>query len=153
MISTAFWPIAPAEDNVFAILRSTQGAVAELHASWTEWKNTFRFEVFGERGYLRVNGLGGSYGPESLCLGVREKLGAVPREQFLEFSGPDASLAREWEAFAGVVMNGDRVESDGLDALRTLLLAEAIRRAAQEGRTAGVEGEPAILSNPVTALR
>jgi predicted dehydrogenase len=153
MISTAFWPIAPAEDNVFALLRSNEGAVAELHASWTEWKNTFRFEVFGERGYLRVNGLGGSYGPESLCLGVRENLGEVPREQLLEFSGPDASLAREWEAFAGVVMNGGQVESDGLDALRTLLLAEAIYRAAKEGRRAQPEEDPAVLSKPVTAPR
>ena len=153
MISTAFWPVAPAEDNVFALLRSNEGAVAELHGSWTEWKNTFRFEVFGERGYLRVNGLGGSYGPETLCLGVREKLGEVPREQLLEFPGPDASLAREWEAFAGVIMNGGQVESDGLDALQTLLLAEAIYRAAKEGRTARLDEDPAVLSNPVTAPR
>jgi predicted dehydrogenase len=151
MVSTAFWPIAPAEDNVFSLLRSNGGAIAELHASWTEWKNTFRFEVFGERGYLRVNGLGGSYGPETLCLGVREKLGEGPREQSFVFEGPDESLAREWEAFAGVVMNGERVESDGLDALRTLLLAEAIYRAAKEGHTARVTEVPAVLSNPVGA--
>ena len=153
MISTAFWPIAPAEDNVFALLRSNGGAVTELHASWTEWKNTFRFEVFGEQGYLRVNGLGGSYGPETLCLGVRERLGEAPREQSFVFEGPDESLAREWEAFAGVIMNGDQPESDGLDALRTLLLAEAIYRAAKEGRTARLEEDPAVLSNPVTAPR
>ena len=153
MTSTAFWPIAPAEDNVFALLRSSQGVVAELHASWTEWKNTFRFEVFGERGYLRVNGLGGSYGPESLCLGVRENLGQVPREQSFIFEGPDESLAREWEAFAGVVVNGDQPESDGLDALRTLLLVEAIYRAAKEDRTAQLAEELGVLSKPVAATR
>jgi predicted dehydrogenase len=60
---------------------------------------------------------------------VREKLGEVPREQSFNFEGPDVSLAREWEAFAGVVINGDKVESDGLDAFRTLLLAEGIYRA------------------------
>jgi len=151
MISTAFWPISPAEDNVFALLRSKGGAVAELHASWTEWKNAFRFEVFGERGYLRVNGLGGSYGPESLCLGVRERLGEVPREQSFNFPGPDASLLHEWAAFAGAVLHGDQVESDGLDALQTLLLAEAIYRAAREGCTARLTGEPAVLSNTVNA--
>jgi predicted dehydrogenase len=153
MISTAFWPMAPVEDNVFALLRSSGGALAELHASWTEWKNTFRFEVFGERGYLRVSGLGRSYGPETLCLGVRENPGEVPREQSFVFEGPDESLAREWEAFAGVVMNGDRAESDGRDALRTLLLAEAIYRAAREGRTARLAEDPAVLSNQVTAPR
>jgi dTDP-D-glucose 4,6-dehydratase len=95
MISTAFWPMAPAEDNAFVLLRSKEGAVAEMHASWAEWKNTFRFEVFGERGYLRVNGLGASYGPETLCLGVRENFGKVPREETFIFDGPDESLARD----------------------------------------------------------
>jgi predicted dehydrogenase len=151
MISTAFWPMSPVEDNVCAVLRSNGGAVAELHASWTEWKNTFRFEVFGDHGYLRVTGLGASYGPETLCVGVREKLGEVPREQSFVFAGPDESLIREWEAFAGVVVNGDKVESDGLVALRTLLLAEAIYRAAKEGRTARLAEDRAVLSNPVTA--
>jgi predicted dehydrogenase len=153
MISTSFWPISPAEDNVFALLRSERGAVAELHASWTEWRNTFRFEVFGERGYLRVKGLGGSYGPESLCLGVREKVGEVPREQLFEFPGPDESLLREWEAFARTVLDGDETESDGLDALRTMLLVEAIYRAAREGCTARLTDEPTVLSNRVTAAR
>ena len=151
MISTAFWPISPAEDNVFALLRSKRGAVAELHASWTQWKNAFRFEVFGERGYLQVSGLGGSYGRESLCLGVREKLGEVPREQLFEFPGPDESLLREWEAFASTVLGGDEMESDGVDALRTMLLVEAIYRAAREGCTARLTEEPAVLSERVTA--
>jgi predicted dehydrogenase len=49
-VSTAFWPIVPAEDNVFALLRTPGNVVAQLHASWTNWKNTFSFEVFGEKG-------------------------------------------------------------------------------------------------------
>ena len=146
MISTGFWPIAPAEDNVFALLRSKGGALAQLHASWTEWKNAFRFEVFGERGYLRVSGLGGSYGPESLCLGVREMLGEVPREQLFEFPGPDESLLREWEAFVRAVLDGRELESDGLDALRTMLLVEAIYRAARERCTAQLTEDPTVLT-------
>jgi predicted dehydrogenase len=151
MISTGFWPISPAEDNVFALLRSKGGALAQLHASWTEWKNAFRFEVFGERGYLRVSGLGGSYGPESLCLGVREMLGEVPREQIFEFPGPDESLLREWEAFVRAVLDGRELESDGFDALRTMLLVEAIYRAAREGRTAQLTEEPTVLTARVNA--
>jgi predicted dehydrogenase len=150
MISTAFWPIAPAEDNVFALLRSSGGAIAELHASWTYWKNIFSFEVFGEKGYLRVSGLGGSYGAETLCLGVREGLGEVPQEQSFVFPGPDESLACEWEAFAGAILEGDKVDSDGLDGLRTLQLAEAIYQAAQVGRTAQPAADPAVLPNVVT---
>ena len=113
MVSTSFWPIAPAEDNVFALLRASRGAIAELHASWTYWKNTFSLEVFGERGYLRVGGLGGSYGVESLCLGVREELGEVPREQSFVFTGPDESLAREWDEFADAALQGSHHEGRG----------------------------------------
>jgi predicted dehydrogenase len=151
MISTGFWPISPAEDNVFALLRSKGGALAQLHASWTEWRNAFRFEVFGERGYLRVSGLGGSYGPESLCIGVREMLGEVPREQLFEFPGPDESLLREWEAFVRAVLEGRELESDGLDALRTMLLVEAIYQAARGGCTVRVREEPTATPSRATA--
>jgi predicted dehydrogenase len=150
MLSTAYWPMAPVEDNVFALLRSVEGAVAQLHASWTYWKNTFSFEALGEKGYLRVNGLGGTYGVETLCLGVREGLGDVPREQSFVFPSPDESLTREWEAFAGAILDGEGVHSDGLDALRTLQLAEAIYRAAREGQTVRPEVHSAVLSDLVT---
>ena len=54
---------APVEDNAFAIFRSPKDQIASLHASWTQWKNIFLFEVFGERGALVVEGLGKSMGP------------------------------------------------------------------------------------------
>ena len=57
------------EDNAFALLRTADGRVAQFHTSWTQWKNRFSFEVFGRDGYLRVEGLGGSYGVERLEVG------------------------------------------------------------------------------------
>lgn len=56
------------EDNAYLTLTTRNGDVAYLHASWTEWKNNFRFEIFGDRGKLEINGLGGSYGVETLTL-------------------------------------------------------------------------------------
>jgi predicted dehydrogenase len=132
MISTAFWPIAPAEDNVFVLLRARTNVVAQLHASWTNWKNTFSFEIFGENGYLKVNGLGGSYGPERLCSGLRRKPGDVPEEQLVEFADPDDSLEREWEEFVDAVAEGVEPESNGHEAYRTLQLAEAIHQSARD---------------------
>jgi len=38
---TAVWPVAPLEDNAFAMLRYRGGAVAPFHTSWTQWKNLF----------------------------------------------------------------------------------------------------------------
>ena len=145
MVSTVFWPIAPAEDNVFATMRAASGAVAQPHASWTYWKNKFSFTLIGEKGYVCVEGLGGSYGPERLCLGVRENPGEVPSEQWSDFASCDDSLELEWEDFLDSISEGRKPMSGGDEALRTLLLADAIYRAAKERRTIQVEAarEPA----------
>ena len=63
--STYFWNM-PVEDNAFMSLRNAEGKTAWLHASCTEWKNTFSFEIYGRVGKLHVEGLGGSYGVERL---------------------------------------------------------------------------------------
>ena len=67
---TYFWNME-VEDNAFAVFRTAKGQTASMHTSWTQWKNRFTFEVFGEAGYLIINGLGGSYGKETLTFGKR----------------------------------------------------------------------------------
>jgi predicted dehydrogenase len=134
MLSTAFWPIAPTDDNVFALLRTPSSVVAQLHASWTNWNNTFSFEVYGDKGYLKVSGLGGSYGRERLGIGLREKPGDVPCEEWQEFAERDDSLEREWEQFLDAVVEGREPSSNGHEACRTLQLVEAIRQASAERR-------------------
>ena len=64
--ATWFWQIAPLEDNCFALLRTRSGQIASIHCSWTQWKNLFRFEIFGRDGAILIDGLGGSYGRETL---------------------------------------------------------------------------------------
>ena len=56
----------PVEDNAFLLLETAAGQIALLHASWTEWKNLFSFEIYGRDGKLEITGLGGSYGIERL---------------------------------------------------------------------------------------
>lgn len=65
MIGTFFWDM-PVEDNAFLLLRTAGGQVASLHATWTEWKNLFSFEIYGRDAKLEISGLGGSYGTERL---------------------------------------------------------------------------------------
>jgi predicted dehydrogenase len=60
-----FWKM-PVEDNAFLLLETKAKQVAFLHASWTEWKNLFSFEICGRMGKLEIEGLGGSYGTERL---------------------------------------------------------------------------------------
>lgn len=138
MTATLFWPIQPLDDNAFALLRRSDGAVASLHASWTNWRNVFLFEVFGEKGSLRVSGLGGNYGVEQLCLGVRTALGVRPEETNFEFNGPDDSLLLEWEEFARGIVSGAPAGCSGRDAWATLRLVDAIYASAREKRATSV---------------
>lgn len=63
---TYFWNM-PVDDNGFLLLKTPAKQVAYLHASCTEWKNTFSFELYGQRGKVEISGLGGSYGTERLA--------------------------------------------------------------------------------------
>ena len=102
VVTTNFWPIDPLEDNVFALLRSARGQVGSFHASWTQWKNLFSFEVFGKDGYITVEGLGGSYGTERVILGKRAFLEPF-REEIVEFRGEDSSWVEEWQEFVSAI--------------------------------------------------
>jgi predicted dehydrogenase len=57
----------PVDDNAFLTLKTASKQVAFLHASCSEWKNTFSFELYGRDGKLQIDGLGGSYGVEKLA--------------------------------------------------------------------------------------
>jgi predicted dehydrogenase len=97
-VGTFFWD-APVEDNGFVLLRGPAGHVAWLHASWTEWKNLFCFEVFGRRGKIQVDGLGGSYGRERLThYRMRPEMGP-PETSDWEYPGEDRSWTEEYASF------------------------------------------------------
>ena len=63
--TTSFWDMK-VDDNAFLSLRTAAGQTAWLHASCTEWKNLFSFEIYGRTGKLHIEGLGGSYGVERI---------------------------------------------------------------------------------------
>ncbi len=93
-LRTDFWPVA-VEDNAFLALRCRSGAFAWLHASWTEWKNTFSFEIALERAKLELSGLGGSYGVERLTLyEMRPEMGP-PDTRSWEWPRADESWVAE----------------------------------------------------------
>ncbi len=132
-LTSSFWPM-PVEDNAFCTLRTVRGEVAQLHASWTQWKNLFSFELFGERGYMLVEGLGGSYGPERLVIGQRTREGGAPQEGVINFEGGDSSWAREWREFLAAIREERLPAGDGQDGLAALRLVEAAYVSARERR-------------------
>src|SRR3954452_15009016 len=97
-VPTLFWDM-PADDNCFMALRSATGQLAWLHASWTEWKNTFSFEIFGRDGKLVIDGLGGSYGEERLTYYRMLPQMGPPETTVLDYPGEDQSWQGEFEDF------------------------------------------------------
>lgn len=108
---TMFWNMN-VDDNAFAILETKSGKVAELHASWTQWKNMFRFEIYGTKGAIEINGLGKSYGTETLRMFKRYKLGMPPKIIERRFSGPDKSWELEWRDFLKAIKQNKKVLSN-----------------------------------------
>lgn len=123
--ATLYWAM-PVEDNAFLCLRTPRGQVAWLHASWTEWKNLFSFEIYGEKGKLQIDGLGGSYGPERLTrFSMRPEMGP-PDAEVWEFPPPDSSFRDEFSEFLAAVETGRRPCGSLDDARAALAIAAGI---------------------------
>jgi predicted dehydrogenase len=130
-LTASFWDIAPLEDNAFALLRTQKGQVAQIHASWTQWKNLFSFEISGRDGYIIADGLGGTYGTERAILGKRAFLEPF-REEIMEFRGEDRSWYEEWQEFITSIREDREPLGNGYDGLQALRLAHAIYESAQK---------------------
>jgi len=126
-IETKFWDME-VEDNAFAILKTEKDVTASFHVSWTNWKNIFSFEVFGTDGYIRIDGLGGSYGTESLEIGIRKKEGGRPDIENIEFPPEDISWRDEWREFKSAIRERRSVIGSGVDGLRANEVVEALYR-------------------------
>jgi predicted dehydrogenase len=125
--ATYYWDM-PADDNSFYLLRNAGSRTAFLHASWTEWKNTFSFEIFGRLGKLEITGLGGSYGVERLAH-YQMLAGMGPPETVIyEYPMADNSWEAEWEAFAEDIRSRREPQPGVADAQAALRVVEEVYR-------------------------
>ncbi len=135
---TLIWPIAPLEDSAFGLLHYPAGQTASLHVTWTQWKNLFSFELFGELGSLAVEGLGGSYGVQKLTSIVRRLEGGIPQVEEHSYPGSDPTWKLEWEDFLQAIKAGKSywgTPSDGLTAMRII---DALYRSSSSGQSQSV---------------
>jgi len=160
-ISTYYWKME-VEDNAFAFFKTSRGQVALTQTSWTQWKNRFTFEIYGEAGYLIIDGLGGSYGTETLRIGKRNLInsyqvfvdkegqprtnqpitnhsapcyaGGAPDEEVIEFPDPDISWQEEWKEFTSAIREGREPLGNGEDGLEANRMIEAVYHSARENR-------------------
>jgi predicted dehydrogenase len=116
----------PAEDNGFLLLRTPRRQVAFLHASWTEWKNLFSFEIFGVTGKLELTGLGGSYGVERLAYYRMLPEMGPPETTIWEYPMPDTSWEQEFAEFVEDIRLGRQPAAGLADARAALRIVERV---------------------------
>ena len=138
MTGTQYFTKQTLEDNGLAVFRTRQGALASLHASLTQWKNQFSFEVFGEDGYVTVEGLGASYGTEKLVFGKRD-FNAPFNDHVTEYRGGDISWRAEWKEFKDAIAEGRPPLGDGEDGLAAMRVALAAYDAEKQRRVIRID--------------
>ncbi len=126
---TYFWQM-PVDDNAFLLLKTADRQVAFLHASCTEWKNTFSFEIYGRDGKLHVEGLGGSYGVERLTFYKMLPEMGPPETTSWEFPMADNSWEVEMAEFLEDIRLGRQPAAGLRDAAAALGIVEKIYRGA-----------------------
>jgi predicted dehydrogenase len=118
-VGTFFWDM-PVEDNGFLWLTTAGGQCAWLHASCTEWKNLFCFELFGRTGKLQIDGLGASYGVERLSFYRMLPQMGPPETTIWEYPGEDHSWQLEFADLLDCISR-QRTPNGNLDDARAAL--------------------------------
>jgi predicted dehydrogenase len=125
--SNCFWDI-PVEDNAFLSLRTPDNRTAWLHASYTEWKNLFSFEINFSTAKLHIEGIGRNYGVRRLHW-YRTRPGILrPDVTIFEYLEDDPSWFDELAEFREDIAK-QRTPIPGLaEGIRTLEIMEAMYR-------------------------
>ncbi len=95
------------EDNAFFTLRNQKGQIAHLSASCTEWKNIFVFEIMLERAKIQINGIGRSYGKETITLYKMKPEMGPPEVSEIDFPEEDVSWSLENAEFFEAIVKKD----------------------------------------------
>jgi predicted dehydrogenase len=122
---TCFWDMA-VDDNAFLMLRTAKHQTAWLHASSSEWKNTFSMEIYGRDGKLQIDGLGGSYGTERLTWYRMLPQMGPPETTAWEYPMADDSWSAELAAFLEDIRLGRQPSPNLDDAVAVLRVVQGI---------------------------
>ena len=119
------------EDNAYAIMRTTDGIVAMINSSATQWRHRFNLDINLERGSVILGGiLSGtkSYGAETLTVVSvdHDNDNGDPKEQITRYNS-DPSWEEELNLFSSSIVNDQSVVSGtSSDALNTMELVYRI---------------------------
>lgn len=124
---TFYWDM-PVDDNGFLLLKTAKQQVAFLHASCTEWKNLFSFEIYGRTGKIDINGLGGSYGVERITFYKMSAEMGPPETSMWEYPMADNSWEMEFAEFLEDIQQKRQPAASLQDAHAALQIVEDIYR-------------------------
>ncbi|NDQ56922.1 MAG: Gfo/Idh/MocA family oxidoreductase [Acidipila sp.] len=138
------WSFEGCEDNAFALLRNSRGNIAQLQASWSEWRGyRFRIEVYGTRGCVRA-----SYPPMYADAVWSEKPGGPMRRERFFFPALQIkerlksyrftvvqSFIEEFAGFLRAAQGQATPAASGHDGLRAVEIAHAVYQSSADGGT------------------
>jgi predicted dehydrogenase len=114
-----FWDME-VEDNGFALLKTSKGQIMQMHASWTDWKNIFSFEIMCKNAKIEISGLGRSYGIETLTYYQMKPEMGPPNKEVFTFEGEDNSWDLEFSDLIDAIKNNRKLP-DLENAYKTLI--------------------------------
>jgi len=129
-VSNRYWH-HDVEDNAYAIMRNSEGCVAMLHSTATQWQHKFRLEITLREALLELSGIlsgSKSYGEERLKIIPKKEGSSVG--SFLEITNSyldDNSWQCEIGEFADIIINDEVVlNGNSIDALKVMELVYRI---------------------------
>jgi 1,5-anhydro-D-fructose reductase (1,5-anhydro-D-mannitol-forming) len=120
------------EDQVMAILGLDGGALASLHAAYNLGFGSSAFDVHGTEGSLIGRTVLAATGVAELVL--RTAAG----ERTIDLGPPRLAYEGTVEAFNAAVRGQGAPAASGVDGLRSIAIASAVRESAREGKTVPV---------------
>lgn len=132
-VSTLHWRISPLEDNGMGIFTFEGGKLAFIHSSWTEWAEYMYLEVYGSRGYIRVDNRG------TKCITTLGNHDG--KQEIFDYSDvPAQSHVLEFRDFVQAIANSRQPQPDGFDGLRAVQMAYGVYESSRLGRKVTIWG-------------
>ncbi len=116
-----YWEAA-AEDTASLTLESKSGVSSFLSTSCMQWKNLFSFELFFESAQVNIDGLGRSYGAETLTIYKMKPEMGPPDVEVRKFEGGDESFKAETADFIGKINGKPSLCATAQDAFASISL-------------------------------
>lgn len=126
-VSTSLWQVSPLEDNAMATFRFTNGKIAFLQSSWTEWAGYMYLEIYGTQGFLRIDNRGQSC---ITTLGNREGQNTV----FDYSQEPPRAYVLEFNDYVDAIISNRQPLPSGFDGLRVVQMAYGVYQSALTGK-------------------